>query len=138
MALVSDKAAIAACAMFAASSVIYVMQRHLSPRLFLSTLFPGERPHDYFVTETDPVHPGTSEVCPVCYSEFNPDAHPEPRQDLPEVSDRMAEFLNASKPAVMRTPCNHFFHSSCLLTVMNYKPICPVCRSTLPPVDIDQ
>ena len=33
----------------------------------------------------------------------------------------------------MLTPCNHFFHTSCLQRWMDVKMECPTCRSPLPP-----
>ncbi|CAG9467427.1 unnamed protein product [Pedinophyceae sp. YPF-701] len=34
----------------------------------------------------------------------------------------------------MVTPCNHFYHPTCLLRWMDIKHECPTCRQTLPPV----
>ena len=33
----------------------------------------------------------------------------------------------------MATPCNHYFHESCLKEWMNHKMECPTCRQQLPP-----
>jgi hypothetical protein len=34
---------------------------------------------------------------------------------------------------VMRTPCGHRFHGTCLVPWMQHKMDCPQCRSKLPP-----
>lgn len=36
---------------------------------------------------------------------------------------------------LMSTPCNHHFHSECLLAWMQVKMACPVCRCDLPPLE---
>lgn len=33
----------------------------------------------------------------------------------------------------MKTPCNHKYHSKCLIEWMNIKKECPQCRTALPP-----
>ena len=48
------------------------------------------------------------------------------------MTDIKQEFLDKGKQAVMRTPCNHYFHVYCLVTLMNYKQNCPLCRTALP------
>lgn len=115
--------------------MLYRFQRQASPRLFFGALFPAEKCFDYFVRVDEHPHLGESDVCAICYSEFRQDSKPEPAHDIPELSDTMSEYLNSNWHKIMRTPCNHFFHSSCLLTVMNYKPSCPICRTTLPPIE---
>jgi hypothetical protein len=35
----------------------------------------------------------------------------------------------------MRTPCDHLFHSDCLLRWMDVQMVCPVCRRVLPGID---
>lgn len=36
---------------------------------------------------------------------------------------------------VMRTPCQHRYHSACLVEWMQIKQNCPECRSQLPPYE---
>ena len=36
---------------------------------------------------------------------------------------------------VMRTPCKHRYHSSCLVEWMRIKQDCPQCRAHLPPYE---
>jgi len=36
---------------------------------------------------------------------------------------------------VMKTPCNHKYHSSCLQVWMKIKMECPQCRTKLPPFE---
>lgn len=35
---------------------------------------------------------------------------------------------------LMQTPCEHLFHARCLLTWMNVKMECPLCKSQLTPI----
>ena len=47
-------------------------------------------------------------------------------------------LLNRLKPRrgqIMRTPCNHKFHVSCLVEWMSIKMECPTCRAPLPVLD---
>jgi hypothetical protein len=38
------------------------------------------------------------------------------------------------RTGVMVTPCGHAFHKQCLLTWMNERLVCPICRTALPEV----
>jgi hypothetical protein len=42
------------------------------------------------------------------------------------------DVCNKSERAV--TPCAHIFHRSCLERWLSYKPDCPTCRRSLPPL----
>lgn len=47
-------------------------------------------------------------------------------------------FKNSPKDknnSIMVTPCNHIFHTSCLVSWMDHKEVCPICRSQLPDYD---
>jgi hypothetical protein len=37
----------------------------------------------------------------------------------------------------LTTPCHHHFHDACLRRWLEEHPNCPMCRSVLPPVDVD-
>jgi len=51
-------------------------------------------------------------MCPICYCEFEE---------------------NAPRQSIMVTPCDHVFHTECLLRWMEQKMECPTCRGVLPP-----
>lgn len=36
---------------------------------------------------------------------------------------------------IMVTPCNHVFHSECLVNWMDHKEVCPICRTALPDIE---
>lgn len=40
--------------------------------------------------------------------------------------------LKPEKGQVMKTPCNHKFHVTCLVEWMSIKMECPTCRAALP------
>merc|ERR1711869_159038 len=42
----------------------------------------------------------------------------------------MGEDLNAEK-AILRTPCDHYFHKDCLGEWLKLAKTCPICRSDL-------
>lgn len=48
------------------------------------------------------------------------------------LKDFLDDQMDSNK--FMGTPCDHVFHTSCLLVWMNRKMDCPVCRTKLPPV----
>lgn len=39
------------------------------------------------------------------------------------------------KSCFMKTPCSHKFHCECLISWMEVKMICPICRANLPPIE---
>lgn len=41
--------------------------------------------------------------------------------------------LCASNLALPPQPCDHLFHTSCLFRAMDHSPLCPLCRTQLPP-----
>ena len=132
--MLRDNTVVLSILLFVSSAIFYQFQRRGAPRLFLRRLFPDPATFDYFVKVEE--HPALTDedVCAICYSEFKTEVQPDGAL-MPEMSDSMSEYLTNNWQKIMRTPCNHFFHSSCLLTVMNYKPSCPICRTTLPPVE---
>ena len=134
-ALVLDKVLVLATILFVSSAIFYRFQREFGPRLFLRRLFPNSQTFDYFVKVEE--HPSLTDhdVCAICYSEFKAEIKPDEGFEMPEMSDSMSEYLTHNWQKIMRTPCNHFFHSSCLLAVMNFKQNCPICRTPLPPID---
>eukprot|EP00953_Heterococcus_sp_UTEX-ZZ885_P017188 9621-Heterococcus_DN1.PRE.2 len=56
------------------------------------------------------IESGTGPECAICYNTVDP-----------SLQDHMI------------TPCDHSFHSECLLQWINIKMECPTCRSVLPP-----
>jgi hypothetical protein len=51
-------------------------------------------------------------------------------------NEALKDFLDTQidDKKFMGTPCNHVFHTSCLLVWMSQKMECPVCRGALPPI----
>jgi len=39
--------------------------------------------------------------------------------------------LGSKKGALMKTPCNHVFHTPCLVEWISRKDECPVCRANI-------
>lgn len=133
--LVTDKVVVFTLALFTLSVIIYRLQREVSPRVFFKMFFATEQTFDYFVKVDDHPHLNEHDVCAICYCEFKHEVKLEHQPEIHDISDSMTEYLSNNWQKIMRTPCNHFFHSTCLVTVMNYKANCPICRSALPPID---
>lgn len=131
----TDKGVVFAFTLFFVSLVIFHFQRELGPRLFFIACFKGGRPFDYFVKVDEQAELDDSDCCAICYSEFKQEVKLDHANDIPELSDSMHAFLSANWQMIMKTPCGHYFHISCLLTVMNYRQVCPICRAELPPVE---
>jgi len=60
------------------------------------------------------------QTCPICLEDF-----------LPENTNYRTSFVLRE---VLKTPCNHLFHVSCLKDWRKTKSTCPNCRVTLPPL----
>lgn len=133
--IVEDRSVVLAMLLFVSSAILYRFQRQIGPRLFLQRLFGMSPVFNYFIREEELAALPDEEVCAICYSEFKAESDQHHFSHLVDLSDAMSEFLTKNWQKMMRTPCNHLFHSSCLLAVMNYKPNCPICRTPLPPMD---
>jgi hypothetical protein len=83
--------------------------RFFVPRRFLP---PKYDYHSLTDAERD-VELGGDNPCPICYEDFHRDV---------------------AAHEVMRTPCNHFFHTACLTRWMEQRMECPTCRARLPPL----
>lgn len=49
-----------------------------------------------------------------------------------KISSYLKRCIKNNNKDIMLTPCNHLFHSKCLITWYERKKDCPVCRLTLP------
>ena len=49
-------------------------------------------------------------------------------------NEQLLDYIKykSEKYKLMVTPCNHVYHSSCLLAWMNVKLECPLCKEQLP------
>ena len=56
----------------------------------------------------------------------------EDESQIPELMQNLKDIGKNQKDTIMRTPCNHYYHVKCLISVMHYKMKCAVCRATLP------
>ena len=91
---------------------VLLLQDHLGPRFFVPARFlpPKFDYHELSGIDRD-LELGEENPCPICYSEFDPECPP---------------------TDIMRTPCNHLFHTECLSRWMEQKMECPACRQALP------
>ncbi|CEP01959.1 hypothetical protein PBRA_002224 [Plasmodiophora brassicae] len=86
-------------------------QHHLGSRFFIAGRF---LPAKYNYYQSVPVT--NEDICAICMMEITEDV--ETQQEEPQT--------------IMVTPCNHLFHSICLITWMEQKMECPSCRGPLP------
>ena len=111
------------------------MQKNIGPRLFFNWFAKENGIHNYFVRVEDQKTISSEDTCSICYSDFKSEVAFEDNADTPELSGGLQELLSNKRQSIMRTPCNHYFHISCLVTFMNYKQVCPLCRHTLPEIE---
>jgi hypothetical protein len=79
--------------------------------------------------------PLDADVCGICLSSiFYPGESKMENQEVEELqSNFIKRMIRRRGPRfLMRTPCNHVFHSSCLAHWMEIKMECPSCRAPLP------
>lgn len=88
------------------------------PRFMLPALY------DYAYEEEVNLEEGGEEVeCAICLTALHADPPPS------------AGEFEAVSYRVMRTPCKHRYHGSCLVEWMRIKQDCPQCRARLPPYE---
>lgn len=133
--MIFDSNILSALFLFVSSVTIYYLQRLFGPRLVFGRWFNSKSTFNYLVKREDQVELSETDVCSICYSEFSAEVKLDSRTDMPEMTDALDHFLNTNSEKIMKTPCSHYFHISCLITVMNYKQSCPVCRCNLPPIE---
>ena len=121
--------------LFGVGLLIYHFQIEVGPRLIFTYLFKAKNSHEYFVKIEDQKAINENDVCSICYSEFHTDVEMDSAHEMHDLPDSIMELLSSNKQKIMRTPCCHYFHTSCLVTVMGYQQNCPMCRSYLPPLE---
>lgn len=94
-----------------------------------------EAAHEYFVNLSELKDVSETDICSICYSEFKQEVKFDHDLQVDNLSDSIYDQLNKSGDLIMRTPCNHHFHIACLMTVMNYRQVCPMCRVSLPNIE---
>ncbi|KAL6950844.1 hypothetical protein ACO0QE_000126 [Hanseniaspora vineae] len=123
--------------------------RNVLPKVFMKHLnkyMNSKKKYEYhrkFTTGEVEEH-GAVFSCPICMDEDDPikvmvdvcdDSSSENDQHSNSAND--AEDHESQKTSLdkyMVTPCYHVFHTTCLVTWMNTKLQCPVCRQPLPPL----
>ena len=76
-------------------------------------------------------------MCPICYGimDIDPADATGNTVIIGEGEEGMlTQELNPKKKLkhCMKTPCQHFYHATCLKSWMNQKMECPTCRAVLP------
>lgn len=112
--------------------MLHQLQRRGKPRLFLSRFFRSlHDDHDYFVGVDKAMAIELEDVCSICFETLE-EKKIDWTDELPELSSNLLEYIQTRDTNIMRTPCNHYFHTGCLVSVMNFKMLCPICRQPLP------
>ena len=114
------------------------LQEYYGPRFFIpKRFFPNS--YDYFLnlpdTDLEMCTNESTEDCVICLNPLhhNPSISSAENQNLANNQHPYFQRLVAQKK-MMQTPCQHKFHSSCLLQWMTIKMECPTCRYALPPL----
>jgi len=87
-------------------AAVLLLQDQFGARFFIPSKFLPVK-YNYFRSTSE------SQPCSICHQEIEP-----------------------HRQAYMITPCDHLYHEECLSTWLNYKMECPICRSTLPAVEV--
>ncbi len=116
--------------------IIIYIQEYYGPRFFLpKRFFPNS--YDYFLNLPDTdleMCTESAEDCVICLN---------PLHQNPNINVESQSLANNQHPyfqrlvvqrKIMQTPCQHKFHSVCLLQWMTIKMECPTCRNPLPPL----
>lgn len=97
--------------------LVLLLQDKFGPRCFIPARFlPAKYNYHQLPQLPDSMgdmENGEENPCPICYCPFE---------------------SNASPQDIMRTPCDHYFHTQCLSRWMDQKLECPTCRRQLPPL----
>jgi len=91
--------------------------------------------YDYLYSLPDDLEAGlaSQDDCAVCMNSLSQDPNVQY-----STNNHTRLMLNRLKPRtgqIMKTPCNHKFHVSCLVEWMSIKMECPTCRAPLPVLD---
>lgn len=123
--------------------------RNILPKVFMKHLnkyISSKKKYEYNrkLTAREVEEHGAVFSCPICMDEDDPikvmvdvcdDSSSE--NDQHSASENAAQDHENQKTSLdkyMVTPCYHVFHTTCLVTWMNTKLQCPVCRQPLPPL----
>ena len=103
-----------------------------------------KKPFDYYVKYEDVEGKGLE--CAICLDKFEGgivqmikgDDYDDNKKDKKKgwMERLIIRFKRKNKEsAYMRTPCNHYYHASCLLKWCEEKNECPICRNRLPDIE---
>ena len=112
-----------------------------------SAVVPGclkQKPFDYYVKYEDVQGKGLE--CAICLDKFEggivqmvkgEETGKRKEKKKKGCLERLIEKFkkNNKESAYMRTPCNHYFHTDCLMKWCEEKNECPICRKRLPNID---
>lgn len=110
-------------------------QKRVHPRLIFAQFFSDSYRHDYFVSRANLPQLEIDDMCPICYENLINSHEIDWNTEMPHLSANLQDYIKQKDALIMVTPCNHYYHTSCLISVMNFKMMCPVCRKTLPNVE---
>jgi len=109
--------------------IIYYQSIHGSKFFIPARFLPAQ--YNYLEDLPEDIETGIEfDDCAVCMNPIhqNPDISTSNNPHTQHVLSRLRPTHNQ----IMKTPCNHKFHVSCLVEWMNIKMECPTCRAALP------
>lgn len=127
--------------------VVLALQSHYDPKVIVPW-FMKEKHYDWFCEPTSPNQsqiPANSDAetstqaeaensqgdCAICLNCLEHKAEC-PMENPSPLNKRWNKILESNASRVMKAPCSHRFHPSCLVNWMALKMECPTCRSPLP------
>jgi hypothetical protein len=130
-----DLTSLISVVVLATSFGMWRLQKDFGPRIFMNKFFKKSNDHDYFVSISKQTDVAEGDICSICHTELKQEVAFENEEHNEDMIDTLYSMISKKKESIMRTPCNHFFHISCLITVMNYRQTCPLCRTALPSIE---
>ena len=116
--------------------IVITIQEHYSPFFFLPIQLKSRFYYNYFRSLKDVLADETQsqkdKVCVICLMGLDYEVENRDWEDTID-NDMVKSFIKEVKDTeVMVTPCNHYYHTSCLIVWMSVKMECPCCKSKLP------
>ena len=123
-------------------TIIICLQKYLGPQFFVPKKF-RKKLYNYYRKENEISESDKEIECCICLEKIgNIDINNEEKKIVKgnffkKIIGKIIEILNKmnqNKEKIMVTPCNHFYHSICLVPWLNISNKCPSCRAIIPPL----
>jgi hypothetical protein len=110
--------------------IVLFLQSRFIPKLFSASSVQPLMDYFRFAEDLENHHPAKKdEPCSICLQQLcdNPMSQNKANKKI----NLLIKKVNHSKLDVVITPCDHSFHTTCLIEWIETKPECPMCRKKL-------